>query len=265
MAKEKQKTTWSGVLFTIVIMLVIVAIISPFVIDNILKVSIEKAIKKQLNVDASVGRVHLNIAAGSIEVNDLTIGNPPGYEFKNILELKSISIKANVRSLASGTIEVNEVNLNNAAVAIEQKGLTSNLNDILKSTKKPKAETEKTEQKGKNVHVASVDIQDINVTAKLLPVPGKLDTVRLKISRLHLSDIGGKKTTLADVAGKIFTEISNAIVREGSNIIPSDVLGPINENIGQAREKVLKTEEEMKKEVKGATEGLKGLFKKKKD
>jgi hypothetical protein len=43
------------------------------------------------------------------------------------------------------------------------------------------------------------------------------------------------------------------------------VLGPINENIGQAREKILKTEEEMKKEVKGATEGLKGLFKKKKD
>ena len=265
MAKAKQKTTWSGILFTIVVMLVIVVIISPFIVDNILKVSIEKAIKKQLNVDTSVGRVHLNMAAGSIEANDLRIGNPPGYEFKNILELKSISIKANVRSLVSDTIEVNQVNLNNAAVVIEQKGLTSNLNDVLKSTKKSKAETEKTGQKGKNVHVASVDIQDINVTAKLLPVSGKLDTVQLKISRLHLSDIGGKKTTLADVVGKIFTEISNSIAREGSNIIPSDVLGPINENIDQASEKILKTEEEIKKEVKGATEGLKGLFKKKKD
>ena len=71
-------------------MLVILVLISPFIIDSILKVSIEKAIKKQLNVDASVSRVHLNIAAGSIEVNDLKINNPPGYEFKNILELKSI-------------------------------------------------------------------------------------------------------------------------------------------------------------------------------
>ena len=52
---------------------------------------------------------------------------------------------------------------------------------------------------------------------------------------------------------------------EGSNIIPGDVLGPIQENISQAGKEILKAGEDIKKEVKGATEGLKGLFKKKKD
>jgi hypothetical protein len=267
MAKEKkQKSTLPGVLFTIVVMLVLAVIISPFIIDSILKVSIEKAIKNQLNVGASVSRVHLNLAAGSIEVNDLKISNPPGYEFKNILELKSISIKANLRSLVSDTVDVNHVGLNDVAVVIEQKGLTSNLADILKSMpKKPKIETVETKQKEKNIHVSRVDIQNIDVTAKLLPVPGKLDTVQLKISQLHISDIGtDKKTTFADVVGRIFNEIANAIANQGTDVMPRDVLGPIQENIDQARQQLIKEGEEIKKETKAAANRFKGLFKKKK-
>jgi uncharacterized protein involved in outer membrane biogenesis len=262
MAKEKKhKTVWPGVLFTIVVLLVILVIASPFIIDSILKVSIVKAIKNQLNVGASVSRVHLNIAAGSIEVNDLKINNPPGYEFEHILALKSINIKANIHSLTSDTVEVNQVRLNDAAVVIEQKGLTSNLADILKSMpKKPKTETEETKQKAKNVHVSSLDIRNIDVKAKLLPVPGKLDTVELKISALHFSDIGGKKTTLADVVGRIFKEIAYAITTQGSGVMPGELLGPIQENISETAEKI----ENIKKEAKDVTSQFKGLFKKKK-
>ncbi|MGB8226252.1 MAG: AsmA family protein, partial [Sedimentisphaerales bacterium] len=117
----KQKNTWLGVLFIIIVALVFLVIISPFIIDSVLKVGIEQAIKKQLNVDASVSRVHLSIGSGSIEVNDLKIGNPPGYEFERILELKSIGITANVRSLFSDTVEVNQVSINDITIVMEQK------------------------------------------------------------------------------------------------------------------------------------------------
>jgi len=261
----KQKKTWPSVLFTIVIMLVILVIISPFIVDSILKVSIVKAIKNQLNVGASVSRVHLSISSGSIEISDLKINNPPGYEVKNILELKSIYVKANLRSLASDTVEVNQVSLDDVAVVIEQKGMTSNLNDILKSMpKKPKTGTEETRQKAKSVHVSSLDIQNIDVKAKLLPVPGKLDTVQLKISALHFSDMGGKKKTLADVVGRIFKEIANAIATQGAGIIPGDVLGPIQENIGEAGKEILKVGEDIQKGLKDVNNPFKGLFKKKK-
>jgi hypothetical protein len=166
--------------------------------DNILKTTIEKAIKKQLKVDVFVEEVHLNLITGSIEISSLRIANPPGYKSDNILEVESISIKADIRSFVSDTIEVNQVNLNNVAVVIEQKGSTNNLSDILMSVKKPEAKTEKTGRKNKNIHIASVDIQNINVTAKLLPVSGKFNTVRLKTSELHLSGIRGEKTTLSD-------------------------------------------------------------------
>jgi hypothetical protein len=269
MAKEKKrKTVWLGVLFSIVVLLVILVIASPFIIDSILKVSIVKAIKNQLNVGASVSRVHLSISSGSIEISDLKINNPPGYEVKNILELKSIYVKANLRSLASDTVEVNQVSLDDVAVVIEQKGTTSNLADILKSMpKKPKTgteETKETTQNEKNAHIASVDIKNIDVTAKLLPVPGKLGTVHLKVSAVHLSDIGGKKTTIADAVGKIFTGISAAIATQGAGIIPGDVLGPIQENIGEASKEILKVGEDIQKGLKDVNNPFKGLFKKKK-
>lgn len=263
----KQKKTWLSVIFTIVVVLVVLILASPFIIDSILKVSIVKAIKKQLNVGASVSRVHLSIVSGSIEISDLKINNPPGYEVKNILELKSIYVKANLRSLASDTVEVNQVSLDDVAVVIEQKGMTSNLNDILKSMpKKPKTdtgETKETTQNEKNAHIASVDIKNIDVTAKLLPVAGKLGTVHLKVAAVHLSDIGGKKTTIADAVGKIFAGISAAIATQGAGIIPGDVLGPIQENIGEAGKQLLKAGEDVKKEAKDVTDRLKGLFKKK--
>ncbi len=92
--------------------------------------------------------------------------------------------------------------------------------------------------------------------AKLLPVPGKLDTAELNISSIHLSNIGGKKTTLADVVGKIFNELANTIAKQGTDILPRDVTGSIQENVGQVSEQI-------KKEAKDVTEKVKGLFKKK--
>ena len=261
----KQKKTWLGVIFTIVVVLVVLILVSPFIVDSILKVSIVKAIKNQLNVGASVSRVHLSISSGSIEISDLKINNPPGYEVKNILELKTIYVKANLRSLASDTVEVNQVSLDDVAVVIEQKGMTSNLNDILKSMpKKPKTDTEETRQKAKSVHVSSLDIQNIDVKAKLLPVLGKLDTVQLKISALHFSDMGGKKKTLADVVGRIFKEIANAIATQGADVMPGELLGPIQENIGEAGKQLLKAGEDIQKGLKDVNNPFKGLFKKKK-
>lgn len=263
----KQKEIWPGILFTIVIMLVLLAIIGPFLIDNILRVSIETAIKKQLNVGVSIAKVHLNIASGSIAITGLKINNPPGYEYEQILKAASINIKADVNSLTSGTIKIKQANLNDIAIVIEQKGLTSNLNDILQSMpKKPKTVAEETGKKTKNVHVASVDIQNIDVTAKLLPIPGKLDSVQLTIPHLHISNIGtDKKTTLAEVVGRIFTEIANAIATEGAGVMPGELLGPIQKNISKTGEEILKTGKDIEKEVKDAADQFKGLFKRKKD
>lgn len=263
----KKKSSLAGVLFTIIIIVVIAILAAPFFINGILKVAIEKAGSKQLKVGVSVGKVNLNIASGTITISGLKIKNPKGYEYDDILKVGTIAVRADIKSILSNTVEVNQVDLKDTAVVIEQKGLSSNLNDILKAMpQSAKTEPSAKAETGKNVHVASVDINSIAVTAKLLPIPGKQDSVTFNISRLHFSDIGGaKKTTLADFVGKIFMEISGAIAAQGAGIIPADMVGPINDSlsgIGKTGEEILKSTG-TDKEIQKATEGLKGLFKKK--
>jgi uncharacterized protein involved in outer membrane biogenesis len=264
--EKKQKSTLAGALFTIAVLLVLLVIMSPFIIDSILKVSIEKAIRNQLHVGASVSRVHFNLTEGSIEVNDLQIENPQGYDSKNIIELKSISVKANLRTLVSDTVDVNHIRLNDLAVLIEQKGAANNMADILKSMpKKPAAAKEEkkeeiTKSKEKNIHISEVEIQNIDVTAKLSLVADQKSTVQLKIPELRISNIGtDKKMTFEDVISRIFNEIANKIATEGGDVLPRDVTGAIEENIGEVSGKI----EKIKEEVQDVTEKLKGLFKKK--
>lgn len=267
----KKKSNLARVLFTILVIVIIAILAAPFFIDGILKVAIEKAGSKQLGVGVSVEKVHLSIFNGSIGISGLKIKNPAGYQYENMLEVTDIMVKADTGSLLSDVVEVKQIDINDIAVVIEQKGLTSNLSEVLKNTKgdsEPKTETKPAEGKGKNVHIASLDITNIGVTAKLLPVPGKADSVKLKIAKLHLSDIGGKKTSLGEVTGKIFTAISAAIASQGAGIIPDNMIGSINdslEGIDKAGEEIIKTGEQAGKEIEKATEGLKGLFQKKEE
>ncbi|MFA6185749.1 MAG: hypothetical protein WC770_00865 [Phycisphaerae bacterium] len=264
----KKKNVVVGVLVTIVVLLVVAALASLFFIDGILKVAIEKEGTKQLGVGVSVEKVHLNIFNGSIAIAGLKIKNPAGYQYENMLEVASISAKADTGSLFSDVVEVNQIDINDIAVVIEQKGTVSNLSEVLKNTKgdsEAKPTPAPAEKKGKNVHIASLDIADIGVTAKLLPIPGKADSVKLKIAKLHLSDIGGKETSLGEATGKIFKAISAAIASQGAGIIPADMVGSINDSlagIGKTGEEILKSTG-ADKEIQKAAEGLKGLFKKK--
>jgi len=259
MAKQNKAANIAIAIVVIVSLIVIVGLLS---IDGILRTTIQTAIKTQLKVEASVSKASLSITSGTVDIRNLKIGNPEGYQFENILEANSIFVKTSISSLLGNPVEIQQIKLDNIKMVIEQKGLSSNLNDLLKAMP-AKTET-KTEEKssgsGKSVHITSVDINDISVTVKLLPLPGKSDAVTLHISSLHLSDIGGEKTSLSDVTGQIFKKISEEIATQGKDIIPSDVLGSLEDSLGNTTE-ILKSAG--KETTEKATETLKSIFKKK--
>jgi len=273
MTEKTKKSNASNVLFALIIIVFLAVVIGLVAIDGVLKTAIQTAIKKQLNVGTSVSKVSLNLVSGSVQISNLKINNPSGYQYENVLETKSIVVKTSIGSLLSNPIEIEQITVDGMTVVIEQKGLSSNLNDILKGMpKKSRAEPAQTGQNAKSVHISSVDINDISATAKLLPIPGKLDAVELKIQKLHLSDIGGKNSTLAEVVSRIFSEIANAIAAQGVSTFPADLLGPIQKNVTKAiedlagaSEQILKTGEDAEKKIKEAEGQLKGLFKQKKD
>jgi hypothetical protein len=251
MAEKPKKSHGTNILIAAVVIIFIVVIVGFISIDGILKYAIQSAIAKQLNVDASASMVSLSIFTGNVKVSNLKIANPTGYQYKHVLEANSISVTTSIGGLLSNPIEIKDITIDGLTMVIEQKGMTNNISDILKSMPKPRqAETNTAEpaKNGKSVHIASVDMTNIGVTAKLLPLPGKTDALTLKIASMHLSNLGGNKSSLGEVVGKIFAAISSEIAAKGAGILPSDLTGPIQQNAGKALE--------------SATETMKGLFNK---
>ena len=274
MAEKTKKSNASKILFALIVIVFLVVVVGLVSIDSILKYALQTAIEKQLNVDASASKVSLSIFSGTVKVSNLKIGNPPGYQYKHVLEANSIAVTTSIGSLLSNPIEINDVTIDGVSMVIEQKGLSNNLSDILKSIpEKPKTETAEPAKNAKGVHISSVGMKNLNVTAKLLPIPGKSDALTLKIASIHLSNLGGKKSSLGEVAGKIFAAISSEIASKGAGIFPSDLTGSIQQNAGKTLESFSEigkglfkpTDKPADEGTQDTTNKLKGLFEKKKN
>jgi hypothetical protein len=262
----------------IVVLVVVVVILVNLFADRAVKIGIETAATKALNVGVSVDDVKLSIMGGKLALQNLIIKNPPGYQHDKLLQLKNASIAVDVRSLLSDIVNIKEIKLDGAEVVMEQRGVSgNNIQDLLKSIPSgPESET-KAEPSGKKLHIDSLEISNITVKAKLLPIPGKADTVNLKLAPIKMTDLGGdNKLDTAALTGKILVAIAKGVAEQGAGILPDEMLGAIKSTLTQTAQmgkEVLKIGEDIGKDVlkktedigKDLTEGLKGLLKPKKE
>lgn len=265
------------ILAAIVILAVAVVVFVNLFADRVVKVGIETAATKTLNVGVTINSLDLSILGGKLALQDLIIKNPPGYQHDKLLQLKTANIAVDVRSLLSDVVNIKEIKLDGAEVVLEQRGVSgNNIQDIMKSLPSaPKTEAG-AQPSGKKLHIDSLELSNITVKAKLLPIPGKADTVTLKLSPIKMTDLGGdNKLDTAALTGKILVAIAKGIAEQGAGILPDDMLGSLKSTLAKTAElgkEVLKTGENLGKDVlkntenlgKELTEGLKDLLKPKK-
>ena len=125
MAEKTKKSHGTNILIAVVVIIFLVVIVGFVFIDGILKYAIKTAVKQQLNVDGSAAMVSLSIFSGNVTISNLKIGNPPGYQYKHVLEANSISVTTSISSLLSNPVEINDVTIDGVTMVIEQKGMTN--------------------------------------------------------------------------------------------------------------------------------------------
>jgi hypothetical protein len=244
--------------------------------DRALKLGIETAATKALNVGVSVEEVSLSILGGSVELENLVINNPPGYQHEHLLELGSAKVDVDIRSLMSDTVNIKSIMFDEVSLVIEQKDLirTNNLQEILKSLGSGREDKKPTEAEdkapGKQLHIDKLEVSNITVKVKLLPLPGRADTITLKLDPIKMTDLGkGSKLDTAKLTGKVLAAIAAGVAKQGADILPEDVIGPIKSVFGESGKVLIETGKgllEGGKDVgKDVTDALKGLFKRKDD
>ena len=102
-----------------------------------------------------------------------------------------------------------------------------------------------------------------------MPIPGKADTVNLTLAPIKMTDLGSDdKLSTAILAEKIMLAVAKGVTKQGAGVLPDDMVGTMKSALGKTMD-LGKTATEGGKDIIDAggkaLEGLKGLFKSKKD
>jgi hypothetical protein len=77
------------IVFGVILILIVAVLAVDIFADHALKLGIETAATKTLNVGVSVADVDLAIMAGKLGLNNLLINNPPGYQHDRLLNKRN--------------------------------------------------------------------------------------------------------------------------------------------------------------------------------
>ncbi len=264
------------VLLAIVVLVVSVTILVQVFGNTALKVGIETAATKTLSVGVSIADMDFSILGGKISFEGLVVDNPPGYQHDKLLEIGNARIVVSIGSLLKDTVNIKEIMFDGVDVVIEQKGFSNNLQDIIKAL--PKGETEPaeaeepTEKPAKKLHIDNLEITNVTVKVKLLPVPGKADTVTIKLNPIRMTDLGSDdKLDVAQLSSKILLAIATGVAEQGAGQLPKGMTDGMKATLSTATEVGKTAVEEGKKLLESGTDtgkniidGFKGLLKPKK-
>ncbi len=283
------KSVWKKILSVLGIA-VITVIVLAFVLFSIfgnwaLKIGIETGATSALKVGVSLQDVNLSLLSGKLELAGLKVENPAGYQHPEFLTIAKAAVALRVGSLLSHTVEIRKIQFDDIQLTLEQKNLTTNnLQEILNSLPKSEKEASKVEEKsqaqsGKKLHIQEVTINEVQVKVKLLPIPGKADTITLRLNPIVMKDLGSDKPIdTAQLSVEILKAIAGGITEQGKDLLPMDIINSIGQGLAKEGQKVLEmgvqtfekatgqTGEilEGTKDVgKQATDALKGIFQKK--
>ena len=142
-------------------------------------------------------------------------------------------------------MNIEDILLDKVSVTLEQKGLTNNIQQVLDgmSTGEPEKE-EATKKPGKKLLIKKLQINEVTVNVKLLPIPGKDDTFPMKLDPITMTDLGSEdKMDIAVLTSKILIAIAGGIAKQGAGILPDDIIGPLGdtlENLSAAADALIK-------------------------
>lgn len=257
MKKGKAKKVITFIAIGLLAIIIIAMVLFTLFGDKLIRTAIETGGKKALQVDVRLEDISLSLLRGEVELTNLDIDNPQGYEHSSFMKIGYGHLNLNTGSLMSDTIKMEKIQFDDVKLVIEQKDGTNNLKEILdnlpksESTKsKPKKESQK-EGQGKNFSIKVLEINNIEVKAKLFSTPGRADEITLKLKPIRLENLGTDEVfDTAALAAEILKAISIEITKQGADVLPREMLDSIKDELGKSA-------------TDAALKGLGDLFKKK--
>lgn len=205
-------------------------------IDKLAKRAVEYGGTYAMSVDTTVGTMDVALTKGTVEMGDLNIANPEGFDTEHFFALTKANAAVDLASVNSDTITVPSIKLSGIDVILDKGQDPSNYNQILEnlarfeSGENAPADENKA---GKNVVIQSLVLEDINIRVANMPGVSLLaGDVAINIPSIELQNIGEKESMNAgDIFNLVIKTVLAAAVEAGGGIIPGDVLGELGNGL----------------------------------
>ena len=220
-------------------------------LETIVKQVVHKYGSQITGTEVNLQGFNLSLTNGEGSIKGLTVANPTNYKSPNLLDLGGVSVKVDLKSLASDTIVINEIKVDKPVLTYEMLS-QNNIKQLQDNIAKNTASAEKTEAQdaaqpsagedkdakaekkaaGKKVVIKLVTINEGELRA-ITSVAGQNNNISVKLPAIKLTGIGEAKNgeSIAASISKILSKILSTASQTVVNSQFGDLKGLAQENL----------------------------------
>lgn len=216
------KKLWK-ILIGILVALAIVAVVLELALDKVVLKATNAAGPQLLGVPVSLDKADISLFRGKAALGGLHVGNPEGFKTDGLLDLGSVAVRLDNKSLLSDTIVIKEITIDGLVVTYEQGLRGSNLGALIESLSGEEKEAEEKpeveEKAGDEKPAKKVIIEKLSITGSRLnfSLTGAAaltggGAVPIPLPPITLTDLGKEKdgATLLETIQSVLQAIAGA-------------------------------------------------------
>ena len=269
----------------VVLVLLLLGVAGAFLfLDTIVRSAIEHGGTSAAGVPTTLDKADASFFSGAFGLEGFAIANPTGFRSEPFLALKGARARWQNGSILSDTLVIDEFALDGLDLNLERSAAGNNWDKILDNLKKlsgpssaPAPAEPEQSGPGKNVTIRKLSIQHTRAALHISGLPEVAGVKALngdwsvEVPAIAIENLRSNGST-AEIAGKITKAVVEAVVKQaassGKGVFPADALKQLEGGLKQvaknALEDVLKGDTKPADALKGAEQGVKDLFGKKK-
>lgn len=221
-------------------------------------------------VETRVDDVSAGLLGGKLEIQGLTLANPPGFGAEPFFALRGTKADWDTRSLFGDEIHVRELELDGLALRIERNASGTNYGRILdhvggKGGAKEPAPAESGGAK-KVLAVDKIVLKDVSAELIVADLPVATGPLRVTVPRIEIANFrsdGATHEIVGKLLGAVVQAALEASLEAGGGVFPADLAKDLKSKLGDvegALKDVLKGDLKGLDDAGKALEGIQDVF-----
>ncbi|MBU8932560.1 MAG: AsmA family protein [candidate division Zixibacteria bacterium] len=244
------------ILFSVIVVVVLGLVTIFFVRNALVERAVETGCTYALGVETDLGSASLEIGGGSLELKNLNIANPEGFEGDNFLSFRRMMFDVEAGSVLDDEIVIDSFIIEGVELNLEQIDKMGNYRILLDKIKQlDMGESSDEEQK---LSIGLVALRDIQVTGSL-NLLGKSYEKSYTVENISIRDVGSDGgATIGELAATVVQALTTKALSAGSGVLPEGFGKDLSDLKDEGTEKIKQEASDKLNELgKSLTDGLK--------